>query len=77
MQSVKTNDSAPQMFGSVARVKCPLFLTKLGPIDMVLIPNRCRASFSFEIDFKSRRNKVRFELEMNGSDLKLWRLSHE
>jgi hypothetical protein len=34
---------------------------------MVFIPSRCRASFSFEIDLKSRRSKARCELEMNGS----------
>jgi hypothetical protein len=77
MQTVQTNDSAPQMFGSVARVKCSLFLTKWGPLNMVLSPSRSRASFSFQIDLKSGRNIARCELKMNFSAFEYLRLLYE
>jgi hypothetical protein len=44
---------------------------------MVLIPSRNRASFSFEIDLKSRGNEVRCELVIYDSALNHSRLSHE
>jgi hypothetical protein len=68
IRTSKTNDTAPQIFIKFTRVQCSYFLTKWGPIDMVLIASINKPSFQFEIDLKSRR-RSRCDLEMNGTAL--------
>jgi hypothetical protein len=65
IRTSKTNDSDPQTFINFTRVQYSYFLSKWGPIHMVLIPSMNKTSFTFDIDLKCRMHKSRCDLEMN------------